>query len=474
MKSVVSKDIFNNEFDVVVKAKKVTPIQVEKVEESFKPYMTINTNIQLKPHSVTIVKSFYKSSTETKEQNENSRANLIRDNQYNGYMSDNTSRSVKKITENWLTSIDLNTKLKYKGRESVYPTFVTLTLPSKQVHHDNTIKSECLDPMIEWLKKMYYSVNGVATPCGVNAYLWRAESQKNGNLHFHILIDRWVDYEKLRKKWNQIIERLDYVSMYQAVQNRVYRKGFMVREDYIGEQIKSIRKRAKKKGQSLSMKNARFEAEKAQRESYNKGVQNNWSDPNTTDIHKLGSITSISAYVTKYVCKRPDELPLKENQRIVDRDGKKKLQVYKIENNVEFVIDETDYKPIYDTRTVKGRIWGRSDSLFNAKPDCPKVIALETIVDFCSDGRKGVRYSRSENRLDNDYLDYAENLGKVIDADDIKQVNDNIDSDFVYVVPLKDKQITYLKDLSPNLHERYILHYKDLFFKLYPNYKDVA
>ncbi len=33
----------------------------------------------------------------------------------------------------------------------------------------------------------------------VDYYVWKAEPQKNGNIHFHILMDRWVDYKDINR-----------------------------------------------------------------------------------------------------------------------------------------------------------------------------------------------------------------------------------------------------------------------------------
>ena len=59
-------------------------------------------------------------------------------------------------------------------------TFITLTLPSKQIHSDNDIKSKCLNQFLIELKKNY----------GVNRYIWKAEKQENNNIHFHIIADK--------------------------------------------------------------------------------------------------------------------------------------------------------------------------------------------------------------------------------------------------------------------------------------------
>ena len=158
---------------------------------------------------------------------------------YNGYMSPKTKSKVKRYLGTWFDSIK-----ELKRRKSVeklakkpYLTFVTLTLTSIQKHHDNEIKRKCLTPFIETMKRKYDVWN----------YFWRAEAQENGNIHFHIIIDSYIDHVKLRDEWNSCINKLEYIDEFE-----------------------------KKHGHR---------------------------NPNSTDIHGLKDIRSIESYVIKYCCK---------------------------------------------------------------------------------------------------------------------------------------------------------------------------
>jgi hypothetical protein len=83
--------------------------------------------------------------------------------------------------------------------------FITLTLPSKQVHTDQEIKDRCLNNFLQVCRK-----NGIVN------YLWRAEAQPNtGNIHFHITTDKYIHYEKLRQWWNQSVGLLGYLDAFQ-------------------------------------------------------------------------------------------------------------------------------------------------------------------------------------------------------------------------------------------------------------------
>lgn len=82
--------------------------------------------------------------------------------------------------------------------------FITLTLPSAQVHSDNDIKNKCLDSFLSWLRK----------GLGVKHYFWKAETQSNGNIHFHLVLDKYIHYMDIRNRWNSALELLGYISAF--------------------------------------------------------------------------------------------------------------------------------------------------------------------------------------------------------------------------------------------------------------------
>ncbi len=71
--------------------------------------------------------------------------------------------------------------------------FITLTLSSKQVHSDEEIKKFMLRPFLKWLER-----NGCAM------YVWKAETQANGNIHFHVTVNNFIHWKSIRAKWNKL------------------------------------------------------------------------------------------------------------------------------------------------------------------------------------------------------------------------------------------------------------------------------
>lgn len=151
--------------------------------------------------------------------------------------------------------------------------FITLTLPSKQVHPDNFIKDNCLNQFLIELRKRY----------GVRNYIWRAEKQSNRNIHFHILVDKFIPWSEMRDRWNRIINKLGYVERYRDEMRKFHAEGFKVRNDLLKH----------------------WDYQK-QIKAYQKGKINDWASPNSTDIHSVYKVSNVKAYVCKYCTKNDD------------------------------------------------------------------------------------------------------------------------------------------------------------------------
>lgn len=209
----------------------------------------------------------------TQQENNKPTTKQPEDNRTNGKFS-GKSRSRLKNTISKL--IEANTVgrfgVRWKAyRNSIQLNFVTLTLPAQQEHDDRKIKAIALNPFISEL----------CTEHNVNTYIWRAEKQKNNNIHFHIIIDSRIHHSVIRDVWNRCIERLGYVNSYRE------RMIQLSEEQYI----------ATRKPKTY------IETQKAIY-AYRKGVSENWSRPNSTDIHRIEKINQLGAYISKYMTKK--------------------------------------------------------------------------------------------------------------------------------------------------------------------------
>lgn len=172
-------------------------------------------------------------------------ANLA-DNSHKGALSVAAKKRLRTAI-NWLFVLsDLKTvKVPDTGKTVRFRlSMVTLTLSAKQAHDDKFIKSEMLNKLLE---KLRYN-------CGMKSYLWRAERQKNGNIHFHITTNIYVHHSDLRRYWNDIQARYGYIDEFEK--------------------------------------------------------SNGHRDPNSTDVHSIYKIKNLAGYLCKYMSKEADsDLP---------------------------------------------------------------------------------------------------------------------------------------------------------------------
>ena len=193
--------------------------------------------VSIKPnHLCTYIR--YDSAGSTKRYMDNP-LSMPTDTRSHGLMSHKANKNIK-LGIDWLIYNSHEKPLYSNQTKSKYTfklNFITLTLSSKQKHSDNEIKSKLLNQFLVELRTKYKSKN----------YVWRAESQANGNIHFHIVTDVFIPWRALRTDWNRIQEKLGYVSQFT--------------------------------------------------------ISSGKSDPNSTDVHSINAIKNLSAYLSKYCSK---------------------------------------------------------------------------------------------------------------------------------------------------------------------------
>jgi hypothetical protein len=120
--------------------------------------------------------------------------------------------------------------------------FVTLTLPAAQGSvTDKEIKKTCID---NWLKAMRRRHQ-------LKSYVWRAERQYNGNVHFHITTETYLPQDDVRNEWNRQLAKFHFIDEFHA--------------------------------------------------------KHKYRNPNSTDVHAVWKIKNIASYMVKYMSKDPIE-----------------------------------------------------------------------------------------------------------------------------------------------------------------------
>ena len=126
---------------------------------------------------------------------------------YSGLITPGSAKNMRRAIENMVaaslpkTAVNFSTGKEFKFKIN----FITLTLPCEQgTHTDQTVKKTCLD---NWLKSARQRFK-------LKSYVWRAERQVNGNVHFHIVTDCYIHYEALRDSWNARLNHLGYIDKF--------------------------------------------------------------------------------------------------------------------------------------------------------------------------------------------------------------------------------------------------------------------
>ena len=208
---------------------------------------------------------------------------------------------------NFLHSTSRARTISVSAKKKIYSyksSFITLTLPSAQVHSDIVIKS-CLNSFLVKMRAIYNLKN----------YVWKAELQANNNIHFHLVFDIFIHHKAIRYYWNQSIEVLGYVTRYrEKFQNMTLAQY----SDYRGvDVIKAI-------------------------SGFQFGVATGWKSPSTEQAITIHSSGELGGYLAKYM--------VKGSGKTVD---------------VQLSDKPKEYISIRNLVRIRrfGRVWGRSQSL---------------------------------------------------------------------------------------------------------------
>ncbi len=168
--------------------------------------------------------------------------------------------------------------------------FVTLTLPAAQGSvSDKEIKKTCLDNWIKAMRRKHQ----------LKSYVWRAERQYNGNVHFHITTETYLPQDSVRNEWNRQLGKFHFI------------------EDFHSK--------------------------------------HKHSNPNSTDVHAVWKIKNIAAYMVKYMSKDPKEHLEEINSKRIARS---ELPLIPEEHPFRLVKGQ----PTWDA-PINGKVWDCSQNI---------------------------------------------------------------------------------------------------------------
>jgi len=251
------------------------------------------------------------------------------DNFHHGRMSNIAKRKISKSLDYLIyLSGSKSTRKPYHGKNFTSKVnFITLTLSSPQIHSDQEIKKLLLNQFLIEMTKRW----------NVTRYVWKAEKQDNGNIHFHIVTSNFIPWNEIRNVWNRIQQKLGYVTRYR--ENR---------EDWHKHGFKYDKKRGSKWPYNKQLK------------AYKVGLQTGWDNPNSIDVHSLRNIGNIKSYMVKYMSK---------NKEYSEKEIKQFNELSEIEK-----------EEIKSRNEISGRLWSCSNNLVKLEggsADCDDIIYKE-------------------------------------------------------------------------------------------------
>lgn len=133
----------------------------------------------------------------------------LKKNSHEGEVSAKAAKKIKNAV-NWLVLGAKKKRVYSKQAEKTWffkIALITLTLPTTE-HEltDKEIKQKVFHPWLQYMRAKY----------GLRNYIWKAEVQKNGNLHFHITTDIFIHHKHLRHSWNKQLDRTGMLDEFEA------------------------------------------------------------------------------------------------------------------------------------------------------------------------------------------------------------------------------------------------------------------
>lgn len=262
-----------------------------------------------------------------REQGDKRDANLARSSEdWNGYLSKSAKKKLKMYIEAMINGKKWQQQQRKQSQKANHCfTFCTLTLSDYQGDiTDNFVKKKMLGWFLARMRDTYFLKN----------YLWKAEKQDNGNVHFHIIMDVAIHWRKIRDLWNRIQDYYGFLNRYQAERLQAYPER---KFRFFGKW--------KKRGKITSVQE--------QRKYFENQRKRDFKDANSTDIHSLQGVKDVASYITKEFT---SDKQAGIGGRLWNCSDKLKQACYYAEE-VEF----SEYKDFYEELVRKGQFLWEND-----------------------------------------------------------------------------------------------------------------
>lgn len=236
---------------------------------------------------------------------------------YSGQVTTHSQRRIRKAVQilvqksNWQQVYNPITMSEFRFKLN----FITLTIPD--LCSDLTAKESyrlLLKPFIQTMQRVH----------GMRDYIWKAELQKRGTIHYHITTNTFINFMHIKKRWNKLLDKAGLMEDYKA--------------------------------------------------------KHNHSNPNSTDVHKVYNDDNIESYLEKYISKDDKSISsvngkvwdcsisLKSNKLFtVDLSPQNELNIIKLDKSSTAKAITSDYFEIiyFNEPCIIKLLYGYQHKLYN-------------------------------------------------------------------------------------------------------------
>jgi len=123
---------------------------------------------------------------------------------YSGKMTTTTEKKVRKAIDLMLQASP--SRIIYNTVSKTFHPFRigfwTLTVSDQVIRPHAEVYQKCLAPFLDWLR--YRKI----------MYIWKAELQQRGQIHYHLTCDQFCSYLDAAKQWNKLQRKAGYLTEY--------------------------------------------------------------------------------------------------------------------------------------------------------------------------------------------------------------------------------------------------------------------
>ena len=121
-------------------------------------------------------------------------------------------KRIEKRMTAWLNCFNIYREFGRKAGDPTarHPIFITLTLSQNTTIEHKTIQRQLLQNFIKQIKYHY----------NIKEIFWKAELQKSGRLHFHVVADHYIPYKAIQERWNNLQRKKGLTEQYEKKYNK--------------------------------------------------------------------------------------------------------------------------------------------------------------------------------------------------------------------------------------------------------------